>query len=951
MKKFFRIFFRTLLILILLILLVLFTAPALFKKQIIARVEQVANEKVNARVEIGDFRLSFFRNFPNLNVGLKDLYVSGHGSFEGDTLAGFQSFQLVFDLSSLLGKEGYKVRSVILDRPVIQGRVLADGSPNWDIMLPDTAAVEEIAAEEEVSTEESGELPGIKVQLKEFKIVNGRVSFIDEAADMRASMADLNYSLSGDLSASQTDLKMITDIKGIEFSMGGMRYLHKAVFTTDLTLGADMENQVFTFKDNRIGLNALQLGFDGTVAMKGDRIETDLTFETLETTFRSLLSMVPAVFLQDFDGLETSGSLALNGYAKGAYVATDSLFPDIGLTLTVKDGMFKYPDLPKSVTDVNIETKVQVVGDDLDKTTVDLSRFELKLGDNPFKAGMHVSTPISDPTVKGYLDGQIDLSTLADAVPMDSLDISGRIETDVRVEGSMSMYEEERYDDFILDGLVHLEAIEVEMAGMPGILLHQADLTFSPREVMLKDFEVQAGESDFLLNGSLREFVPFALRGETVVGRLELLSQNINVNEFMPEADTSLVEETEEADSLVLSVIQIPRNIDMRFTSELKHILYDNIEIDNLMGIIAVKDGTLALEGLDLYVLNGSVHMDALYDSRDSLKPAVEANFKAADIGIKEAFETFNTIQKIAPAAKGFGGDVTLSMRYNSLLGADMMPVLESIEARGKLQSEEVQVLESKTFEKMSSLLKLSDNYSNTFKDLDITFDIHEGRIYVEPFTTKLGNIAMTVSGDQGLDQTLNYKIKTKVPRKALGDAANSLINSLSAQASLLGLNYTPGEYLEVNMGITGTSANPQVSMLGMGQSGEASSSVKEQAKEKIVEEVTKVKEDVKEQAQEKVNEQADKLMAEAEKEAKNIRQKAAEAAEALRGEANLQAKKLEEEAAGKNRLAQIAAKKVADGVRKKGEDAAKKVEAEADEKAEAVLAAARKKVEELKKK
>ena len=45
--------------------------------------------------------------------------------------------------------------------------------------------------------------------------------------------------------------------------------------------------------------------------------------------------------------------------------------------------------------------------------------------------------------------------------------------------------------------------------------------------------------------------------------------------------------------------------------------------------------------------------MNADYDTRDTLKPVMKADFDMQNIGVKDAFNTFNTVKKLAPAAKG----------------------------------------------------------------------------------------------------------------------------------------------------------------------------------------------------------------------------------------------------------------------------------------------------------
>jgi len=118
----------------------------------------------------------------------------------------------------------------------------------------------------------------------------------------------------------------------------------------------------------------------------------------------------------------------------------------------------------------------------------------------------------------------------------------------------------------------------------------------------------------------------------------------------------------------------------------------------------------------------------------------------------------------LAPAAKGVAGKVNVKLSYESLLGSNMMPVISTITGGGKLRSDEITILESVAYDKMKELLKLGDTFSNTFRDLNVSFNIGNGRVYVSPFDVKTGNIKMNISGDQGLDQTMNYLIKTRYP-------------------------------------------------------------------------------------------------------------------------------------------------------------------------------------------
>jgi hypothetical protein len=949
MKKVAGIIIKVLIGLIILILVLLFTVPVIFKGKIKTKVEQVINESVNAQVKFDDYSLGFFKNFPNLSFSLKGVSVVGVDKFEGNTLAGFRSFDLVFNLSSLFKKTGYEVKSIILDRAVINAIVLEDGSANWDI----AKVTAEVAAEEPEITEpeEETEPSALKISLKKFAIQNTSLSYVDKTSNMSAVVKNLNYNLAGDMSANETDLDMTLKIEEVSFIMDGVRYLNKAVIDSRIGVIADMENSKFTLAENYFSLNDLKLNFSGTVSMTGDDIETDLRIGTDQTSFKTLLSLVPAIYMTDFEDLKASGQFALKGSVKGVYSDADSTLPDVDILLSVADGLISYPYLPEQISKININAEINADGADLDKTTASIGLFHFELAGNPFDMTFNLKTPMSDPDFKGSFNGKIDLDALSNAVPIDSISLSGLIEMSVTMDGKLSMIEKEQYESFQAGGNIGIQKILVSMAGLPEVKVNEAGFEFTPAYAAITKGDIMVGDkSDFSITGRLENYIPYIFRNETIEGRLTLRSNLVDATNILSKIAGDTTEVIAEEDTTSLTLIRVPENIDFDFDALINNFEYDNIKAQNIKGHIIVRDGVLSIRETGLNILGGLIVMNADYDTRDSLKPVMKTDLKIQSIGIKDAFTTFNTVQKLAPAASGIEGRINLSLDYESLIGNDMMPVIESIFGGGILQTSEVTLVESKTFDTMKEVLKLSDNYSNTFRDINASFKIKNGRVYVSPFNTKVGNIKMNISGDQGLDQTLNYLVKTEIPRADLGNSLNALIDNLSAQAAAFGINYKPADVLKVNVRVTGVFGKPVVmpDFGGSSDEGSATSSVKEVAKEAVKEKVGQVVDEGKEKVRKEAEEQGDKLIAEAETRAQQIRDEAAKAAGKIREEAEVQAQKLIDGAASKGAIAKMAAQKGADALRSEADKTANALEQEADERATKLVEEAKAKKQEL---
>ncbi|GAG56546.1 unnamed protein product, partial [marine sediment metagenome] len=333
MKKFFKILIKSITIFVVVIIALLILIPVLFKGKLLTKVQEEINKTVNAKVEFADFRLSFIRHFPNLSFALTELSVVGLEEFSEDTLVYFQSFSTAVDVLSVFGDEGIQVKSILLKKPRLKAKVLENGKANWDIM-------KETTAEKEVPDTTSGEMPDFRVKLKKFAIEDAGIVYEDLSSGMMATLDNFNFVLKGDMSMDYTDLDIFSTTESLNFVFDGIRYVKNASLYMKARIGADLVKMIFTFDANEFALNELALGFDGEVSMPGDDIDVDLTFNTTKTGFKSLLSMVPAVYMKDFEGIHTDGSLSLNGYAKGTYNSSDSTLPNIGLELIVQNGMF-----------------------------------------------------------------------------------------------------------------------------------------------------------------------------------------------------------------------------------------------------------------------------------------------------------------------------------------------------------------------------------------------------------------------------------------------------------------------------------------------------------------------------------------------------------------------------------------------------------------------------------
>ncbi len=927
---------------ILLTLILLFTIPIIFKEQIKTKVVQVINQSVNATVKFDDYKIGFFKDFPNLTFSLENLSVKGLGKFEGDTLASFKSFDLAFNLMSIFSKSGYEVKSIIVDHAKVNALVLKNGTANWAITKPSVSAVQPVQTAPSVNPApapvqstpvNSSSGSSLKVMLRKFEIKNSSIVYSDSSASMFARVENLNFRLAGSMTLTETLLKLSLNTESTTVTMGGVKYLNNAKIDSKINMLAKLDSMKFTLRDNYFSINDLRISLSGMVEMPGKNIKTDLHFGTDKTSFKTLMSLIPSVYMRGYEDLKTSGDFSLSGKAKGIYSEAYKSLPDISIDFLINNGEISYPALPEKISNINVNANVFVDGKVLDRSAVNLQKFHFELAGSPFDMTFSLKTPISDPDIKGTMNGKLDLNALSKAVPMNGMSLSGVIEMALSLSGRLSMIAKEQYDQFDAKGSLGIKNMIYSFKGYPRVEIKDAAFTFTPSYTRIENAHLLVeGNSDFSITGNLENYIPYVLKNKTLKAKLEVHSNLTDVTSIMNSmSDSTSVATSSVKDTAGLAIIPVPKNIDFDFTALIEKLSYDNIKAEKVKGHIFTKDGILSFRETGMNILGGKISMNADYDTRDTLKPEMKADFEMQNIGIKDAFNTFNTVQKFAPAAKGLDGKINAKLEYTSLLGRDMMPVINSINGKGNIKSDEITLVDSKTFDQLKETLKLGDKYGNSFKNIDISFRIADGRVYVSPFDIKTGNLKMNISGDQGLDQTINYLVKTEFPRADIGGSVNSLMDNLSSQAAALGIKVKIPDILKINIKVTGTFSKPVLSPYMGSTSGESTGGTKEAVKEQVKQTIDNTVDQAKVKARAEAGAEGDKLVKEAENKAQQLRDEAARTAENIRKEGDSQAQKLIDDNASKGALQKMAAQKSAEGIRKNADKKATQVVQEAD--------------------
>jgi uncharacterized protein involved in outer membrane biogenesis len=887
-----------------LLVVLLLVLPLLFRDRIAERVKTEVNRSLDARVDWRRAGLTLFRDFPNLTLTLDDLTTANVGRFEGDTLAAIRHLRIVLDLAGVLGNAmGGKpivVRAVELDQPRLRLIALADGTANWDI----TRKTSEAARPERAKP--------VAMSLRRLEIKRAAVTFDNRQAKLHASLRGFDQSLSGDFSRDLVTIRTRATADSVSLSFAGIPYLNRVRLDLTADVQADLARKAYTLKEAGLRLNDLRLALSGAANTAGKNLGFDLTFDAPSTKFRDILSLVPAVYAHDFEKVKTTGTIAVNGRVKGEY--GDSAFPSLALNVKVDNAAFQYSDLPLPARDITLDLAIGNPGGSADSTVVRLREFHLLIGRNPVDANLVLRTPISDPDVDARVGGKVDLADIPRTMKLDGIDqLAGTVAADAAVRTRMSFIDKKQYDKVAASGTVEVGNLTLKGRDLPHPLaIRQASLRLAPERAELRAFRGTIGSSDLQASGTLVNLLAFAMRNDTLRGTATVRSNRFNLDEWKSGKED-------------LQIIPVPPKIDFGLDATVGELLYGKLAMTNARGRLRIKDQRLTLEDFRTNVLGGEIGLVGFYETTSPAKPTFDVGLKMARVDIPTAFQALTTVQLLAPVARYAVGSVTTELHLNGALGQNMVPFFPSLSGRGSLQTSRLVLKDFPPLERVVDLTKLQLLDNPTLEALRATFQIRDGRLFVEPFAVKLGATTMNVSGSNGSDQSLRYNLNLRVPRSELGEAANQALAGLLSKAGKAGLDIRAAPEIALGIQLGGTVTSPTVTA----DVGSAASSVREGAEQAVRQAVT-----------EKADTAGTRLVREAEQRAAAIRQQAESLAAKVKREGYQQADSLEARAT--NPLLKPGAKLAADRVREQSDTRAAGIVSEANQRADSLVAAAR---------
>lgn len=808
------------------ILATLAVLPYLYKDKLLAKVKTTLNNQINAKIDFTDFKLSLFAQFPKVEMELQHLSLIGINEFAGDTIFSAASISTNISLMEMIRGKGLELNTLTVKDPRINLISSKTGSVNWEI-----AKVPEGSATATESQPETGE--AFKIKLSDIRVSNLNLLYNDLAMPMKVWVKNANMNSSGDVAGSLTSLDIAADAGEFIFEYDSVKYISKTKLKAETRLEVDTDKMNFKFDQGKLWINNLPLSVSGSFAMPSDSMFFDLGFQSEKSDFATILALVPADYQKYLEKAQINGSAEFKGSVKGLYY--NDIYPAIDILLAASNASFKYQDLPESVQDIQVSAQITKPEGDLNLLKVNIEKAHASIKNNPIDLQMALSDLMTDPNINASFSGTVDFATLKQAIPIDSLDITGVMKAQMHMEGRMSSIEKKEYEKFQSSGEASVKNFRIEsnQLTMP-VEISDGQIKATTKQISVSQFDGKIGQSDFSLKGEVSNYLAYAFKNDVLTGDFSLKSAFINFSELsniMKSTDSPTSAQTDAKTAPVATTdsvvaFQIPDKLDLTFQSVIQKAIYDKMPINNIIGLVRIKDQRMELTNLNMDMLKGKVAVNGSYANAPDKKPLFDFKLKMESIDLPTAYQSLSTFQHYLPIAAKSQGNFTTELGLSGKMSEKMNIIPVSMNGLGVINTKNLMIIDSPVFDQIRGIIKKEKLKNVKIDDFTAKFQFENGQLKLNPFKTNIADQQATIYGSLSAAREINLNMDFIVNRDDLGADLNKGLGILPGSQNI--------KMIDASVILKGSLTKPEVSL----DLSKARAQIEQEVKKASVEEI-----------------------------------------------------------------------------------------------------------------
>ena len=631
-----------------------------------------------------------------------------------------------------------------------------------------------------------GVIPAIHAN---FQINNGTISYKDLPNKIDLIEADIEAYISPQIkTGSHFDIKNFT-LKGVGTEINIKGKGDNLFDNADLDLAFDGKIDLEALKKSLPFKKSINLSGTGEIHLSSIFNVNDIRNQDYgKIQALGTLNMNQIVFHNETDSLQ----LILNkadiniGQDQNSNLLTEASTKVVGGEIIIQNLSFNHAknssgnldklDIKFAATPIKDSTKVAVI-----KAKVLVENGNLNLGDSLMARLKFVDAQINVEPDK--LDQKIPI--VHSVFQIDSTGVESKGRFFAVSKGAYELTSTKVGNNWPISGHISFDKLYAFTPSFPLLIkMPETKITFKPGIISLDNAKIEIGGSDIKATGKVYNIGDAFFDDKMFKGELEVYSKLIDFNEFIQainegaqlveKSSEEVLEQDQSSDKTEMveqpKSFVVPQKLDLSLKSRFNQLKYKKIIVDDVVGIITIKDQKIDLANLQMTTMTAKMTTSAAYTSKEKGVATLDFDFKIFDIDLSKLTEILPVLDTLLPMVNSFEGKVDTRMKGNTMVDKNLDMNAASIDAIARVTGTNLVVLSGKTFEKMAKMLFFKNKEKNTIDSLEFAIIFKDKQIEIFPSIVTVDRYKVAIGGNHNLDLTYDYHVsilKSPMPFKA----------------------------------------------------------------------------------------------------------------------------------------------------------------------------------------
>ncbi len=733
--------------LIIIFLAALVTSSYLLRDQVAAIVLSTINKNVETKIDVGSFRLSFIRKFPDASLELRDIFVLSSPGFNKDEFNGINTDTLL--IASSLSVD-FNITDIINKEYDIERIGLKNGKIN---LFTDSAGRVNYSSVKSNSVKDSSTLI---LNLKRILLSDLKINYNNSARrliiDCLVSEGRLSSKISGEYINLGAEAELlISQIKHDKITVS-------FPFNAGLELKMEESENGIIIKKGELSFEGIRFQIAGNIK-PGNDLNLELQGENMDLS--KLRKYLPEENIRFLTAYNLAGILKFGSTITGEISETS--YPHIDLTFNLEKGSIYYSETGLNIKNIFLSGNYNNGSDNSQETSViSVKNAKASVGSSEY-SGKILIRNLLNPVTEIDFHGRIYPHELKQMFNIKEINTaSGFFDLDLRLK-----------TDFWPEDSITMNDI-VSLKPQASLNFTSFGISFKKNNYAINDVNgvieiaetVKTRNLKFIyraqkitVNGEFINFPEWAT-GKNVRMKADA---DLQFNKLDPDRFISNPPINEGGGKKKAKAFEMPPDMLLNIRLKIDSLAYKAMPATEMIASFVYRPGLLTFNSFKMKSLDGTISGNGFIAQNKDKSLIGKGIFSISDINITKTFVTFRNFGQDFIRAENLEGNVTGSLTLLLPLDSLLKPLTRSLAAEGHYIINNGSLINFEPVRELSSFIELSELENIRFEKLENDFFIRNNSLYIPQMDVNSSAADIGINGKHNFDNTYEYHLNVRL--------------------------------------------------------------------------------------------------------------------------------------------------------------------------------------------